>query len=116
MENLIGKKYIKVSQEVLIINAVEIIDGKQIVFSTDGKSYYLDELILSDMDVSPSEMDDLKEYLMFLTEDEGLQKAFNSKFNKDFNLDYMMGMIEGESRKMKSFKIFGWRITFSKSK
>jgi hypothetical protein len=61
-------------------------------------------------------MVELKEHLMSLADDEGLQKAFKAKFNKDFNLDYMMGVIKGKSKKTKSFKIFGWRITFSKSK
>jgi hypothetical protein len=115
MENLIGKKYVKVdpcssnlSFQEFTIFEVESIAGKQIVYTTDGKSFCLDDLEVSDLD-------DLKQFVLNMVDDKSLQEAFNKKFNKNFDINFFLRE-NCKSVKSKSFKIFGWTITLSKSK
>jgi hypothetical protein len=115
MENIIGKKYVKIDyesrypsfNEVTICDS-ELIAGKEIVYTTDGRSFCSDDLQLSDLD-------DLKKIIMEMTQDISLKGAFNKKFNKDFDLNHFFHL-KSIQPKTKTFKIFGWTIAFSKSK
>ena len=118
MENLIGKKFVKVgsikstscSQE-YVVSDFEIIAGECIIYTSDGKSFRLDDLELSNSD----ELIELKAYVLEIINDRGLQNEFAKKFNPNCDMKRLIKKY-CETPKSKSFKIFGWTITLSKSK
>jgi hypothetical protein len=116
MENLIGKRFYK-PQELTgsgvlkehIIYDFEIIEYKLIVYTINSKSF-----LFEDLEISPYQLIDE------LLESPDYKSYINSRFNQKTNSDKMLVFLEEKNnkktKKNKSFKIFGWTITLSKSK
>jgi hypothetical protein len=116
MENLIGKRFYKLKEleysgvlKEYAICDYEVIDDKIIVYTTNSKSFLLD-----DLKISPYQLID------DLVVDSNYKSYIRSMFNQNTNYDKMSVLLEKKDNQnkkiVKTFKIFGWTITFSKSK
>jgi len=120
MENLIGKKFVKVNyskessfhQEYLICD-YEIIAGECIVYTSDGKSFRLDDLKL----INSDDLQEFKLHVLEIINDKSIQNEFKKKFNPNSNVKILIERLYQKPKLIiKTFKIFGWTITLSKSK
>ena len=116
MENLIGKRFYK-PQELTgsgvlkehIISDFEIIEDKLIVYTINSKSF-----LFEDLEISPYQLID--ELLESPDYKSYIRSMFNQKTNSDKMLVFLDEINKKNNKKSKSFKIFGWTITLSKSK
>jgi hypothetical protein len=112
MENIIGKKFHLKKElndnnqlrEFSIVDS-EIIEDKLIVYTSDCESYLFDDLQISPFQV----IEDLKK-------DEDFVSLIQSYINQNCDMKSLIDRKENIRKKTKTFKIFGWTITLSKSK
>lgn len=101
---MIGKQvYHKETLEEFEVDFVEIIEDTTIVYTTDNKSFNIDELTITPYQSLVDEYGS-----------DNLKKFFRTQF-KPIPHKVLEKLINGKT-KTKTFKIFGWAITFTKSK
>ena len=111
------KAIIKSTREIKIINDYELIDGVDIFYMSDNTSYSSDSLeFLNSHDFTEDDL--VNSHL--LTQSICMYKKFTeSTYNFIISLsDYSLSVRNTfrKKKKTKTIKIFGWTITFSKSK
>lgn len=111
---------IKKTKEIKIVSEIENIEGVDIFYMSDSSSYVSDEFVIC------------KDYVVEDTKklnDTDLASLMNTKRNRDAFFKICDRILEGEKKreenknilnkkkkKTKTIKIFGWTITFTKSK
>jgi hypothetical protein len=101
--------------EIKIISEIETIDGVDIFYMTDNTSYSLSEI--HRIETEPISLCEK------ISEPQLIDTVINSKNNYNAGMKMMADLASQTTKKILkkekrqiSFKIFGWTITFSKSK
>jgi len=116
--------------EIKIISEIEIIDGVEIFYMTDNTSYSSSEFSANNLEITKEESQTFVEKYEYANEFEkdkflknliGSPKENSEKLSKLVELclknqKIVVPKTINRKKKIKSINIFGWTITFSKSK
>jgi hypothetical protein len=97
--------------EIKIISEIEIIDGVDIFYTESGESFTEKQFVYCETSVfSVSESQKVTEFVLYSKNN---KIAFNNLFSETAKY---LPQKKSNKKQTKTIKLFGWTITFSKSK